>query len=605
MAMPTKILVSFCTSLTLVCLLAYFLLVGSPVFGTNDDVAMAMISAGVLLAHQPTSSLLFIHPIYGKLLQILYTANGEVPWYGILFIIILCLSLSVLSFSSLRVGKERSIYLAAPLIFSLNLFVIFPALYHLQFTIVSGVSSLAGFILLSSIFIKAPRSKTLFLIGITISLLMMFIGVMIRIDSFYMVCLLVAPTTLILFSRALFKNFSYSYGYTFKVFFLTFAFIVFGVVSLGIIQASYYSSSNWENWFALNKFKASLIDYQLIEYNDETKSLFREVGWSEIDYNMIRSWQYVDSNHFSVDKFRHIADSVEAAKIIDSSKILSRLHNHLLRVIGSAKKVPFLALTVLILFVCCLSRPIRYKQLGSATVLASFSLAFLYLSVVLNRTEFRSDLLMLIVLAWILLFLLLLREPTAQQGLVTLSDLPKKNLKISWVLVTLILVLWIKYDVSQASSYVKSFVSSGDDFQENVLEVWDANLPANSIIYVVGAAFPYEYYLPLRSLKPFRVESSKGFIATGTINQSPIQIETLKSLGLDENFFQSLLIKERVYLFTAPNPDDQLSVENLLQDFYVERYNAYVKFESQPNLPRLHLITSTLPTPRPDSPAGG
>lgn len=108
----------------------------------------------------------------------------------------------------------------------------------------------------------------------------------------------------------------------------------------------------------------------------------------------------------------------------------------------------------------------------------------------------------------------------------------------------------------------------------------------------------------MRSLKPFRVESAKGFVATGTINQSPIQIETLKSLGLGKSFFLSLLgSNENVYLFTAPDQEYQLWVENLLQDFYVEKYGADVKFEPQPNLPRLHLMTSILSSPMPDFPA--
>ena len=88
---------------------AYFLFVGHPVWGTNDDVLMSMIAAGVSLASiQPSADLLFIPPFYGWVISHLYMWEPEVPWYGISFILIVGLSLVTLNYSVERVFSSTA-----------------------------------------------------------------------------------------------------------------------------------------------------------------------------------------------------------------------------------------------------------------------------------------------------------------------------------------------------------------------------------------------------------------------------------------------------------------------------------------------------------------
>lgn len=158
----------------------YFLFVSHPIWGTNDDVFMSMIAAGVpMVSIQPYVNLLFIHPFYGWFISHLYMWEPEIPWYGISFILIVGLSLVTLNYSILRIRRQLNFSLV---VICATIGTLLPSLWHLQYTIIAGLATIAGAILLLSFFMREPEVKKSFNIGILTSLCLLLLGAMIRFD---------------------------------------------------------------------------------------------------------------------------------------------------------------------------------------------------------------------------------------------------------------------------------------------------------------------------------------------------------------------------------------------------------------------------------------
>ena len=271
-------------------ILTYFLLVGHPLWGANDDAVMSMIAAGVLVSNQPSADLLFIHPLYGWFISNLHMLQPEVPWYGISFILIVGLSLMILNYSILRLRRQLNFSLI--LIYA-TVGTALPSLVHLQFTIVAGLATVAGVMLLISFFMHEPETNKPFIIGIITSLCLLLIGAMIRFESMLMVCALFAPFATFLVLKFLQPTQS---GELKKPYFVKFLIvgIIIGISMIGLQvlkQRHYINSPGWTKWFSLNKAKSEFLDFQKIKYNNQTRNIFDSVSWSQTDYKWICFFQ--------------------------------------------------------------------------------------------------------------------------------------------------------------------------------------------------------------------------------------------------------------------------------------------------------------------------
>lgn len=90
------------------------------------------------------------------------------------------------------------------------------------------------------------------------------------------------------------------------------------VCSLISINKIYYDrDQSWKDFFALNKLKSRFIDWGHTVYNDETKHIFDEVGWSRNDYHMLLTWFFADEELYSKDNLEK--NTIEFSAVQDSA----------------------------------------------------------------------------------------------------------------------------------------------------------------------------------------------------------------------------------------------------------------------------------------------
>ena len=568
-------------------MLAYFLFLGHPIWGTNDDVFMSMVAAGVLITSQPSADLLFIHPFYGWFISQLCIWQPEVPWYGIFFILFVGLSLVILNYSILRLRRQLNFIFIA---ICATIITILPSLWHLQFTIVAALAILSGGMLLLSFFMCEPTTKKSFIIGILTSLCMLLIGSMIRFHSMLMVFVLFAPCATVLFLKFVRSTQCGKLKRLYIVKFLMIGIIV-GVSMIGLQvgkQRYYRNSPEWTKWFSLNKAKAEFIDYGKIKYNEQTRNMFDSVGWSQNDYNMITSWQYVDPKQYALEKFIYIINACKKKGILGKTTLLSgfgSFKSNFMRIINVIKLQmrAFASLLLCILAVGLLTiRWEKWNFLYVSFIVCTTAVVLFYLYFVLQRAPYRVIVPLWASVLWMML--LVASNPNNLQ-----VGRWKGYKTVAWIILIFMLSASVYKDIGIEKYIVEEGVEK-QNYLERMIKDWNTNLPQGSVIYNVGATFPFESQLPLKSLTYLR--SIKGFITTGCANQSPLQRQAINALGLDDDFYASMAQKEHVYMttlssFVHKDYKKKYGLGLFLHKEYKEKYGLDLSLVKVQNLPRL------------------
>ena len=81
---------------------------------------------------------------------------------------------------------------------------------------------------------------------------------------------------------------------------------------LQMIYDYHYSSYEWQRWLQLNSIKSEFIDYERITYNENTAKIFAESGFTENDFYIIKSFQYIDKKYYEPDKLKHIVTAIRS-----------------------------------------------------------------------------------------------------------------------------------------------------------------------------------------------------------------------------------------------------------------------------------------------------
>ena len=72
----------------------------------------------------------------------------------------------------------------------------------------------------------------------------------------------------------------------------------------------------WENYYSYHEQSLRIRDEQVIDH-DKYRAVMDQVGWSENDLKMARSWMFTDSDVFSAEKLQTTADAVELTDRLD------------------------------------------------------------------------------------------------------------------------------------------------------------------------------------------------------------------------------------------------------------------------------------------------
>lgn len=567
---------------TLGSLLVYFVFVGQPVWGTNDEVYMSGLAAGVWEGlSEPSCHLFYIHKYYSSILQLLYRWQIDVPWYGLSFIFFVALTIFVLNYSILRLQQEQRLFF---LIVMATVGTILPSLWHLQHTIVAGLATIAGGLLVFSLFIKEPSSDTSFFIGISIAIGLLLLGSMIRFTSFLMVAALFTPFGIAFFFQTILSNQTGQSNLSIKKYLLVLILICSSVLGLRTLnQKEYEHFPDWKNWYALERAKAEFIDFEKIIYTNQTKKIFDSVGWSQTDFDMIKTWQYADPQRYPLEKFIRVINSHPYKSILE--QILpgnfnlwkSKVEAMIKRTLSIWRLITLFPLVLIVALFQMHWRKSTLWYLCGIIIAAIIILLYLFFG--LNRAPFRVLVLLWIGVLWITLLL------ATNFHSITISKKKQGPVKKSYFLIFAGLFLFSSIvDFDYARTITKKGLIAQQKLKERVRE-WNENIPQYSIIYNIGSSFPFESHLPLMSFDYLR--SLEGFLTMGWINQSPLQRKNFTSLGLENDFYGSLAQKKNVYLVNREEMDRGKREEKILQDFYKENYNLNLVFIVDPDLPSL------------------
>lgn len=278
-------------------LMAAFKLFGVLVYDTNDDTIMASLSYGYYGV--PEEKLIYIHPLLGTFMAALQRTMPAFPWYYLVELGILGLSITALYWMVLR---RKEIKQVLPELAVLTVLLVQTMLFRLQYTKIAGCASAAGMLLMFQA-AEDRRRWWGYLPGILLSLL----GFCLRDTAFAMVMIPMVGVGMQLLLRCRIKEEKRA-GALALCFLSLFA--LCGLLIWNKNQS--YSDAQWQNYQKYNRLRTELMDYGFPDYS-ENRSLYESLGITEEDLTLYKSWDFGDPERFTVEKMQALCQAKKAA----------------------------------------------------------------------------------------------------------------------------------------------------------------------------------------------------------------------------------------------------------------------------------------------------
>lgn len=356
-------------TLFIYCLLILFLCISesTPYFMTNDDVGMLAEVSGVIFGSIPSSLMLFSNTFYGEVLYFFYKIFPAIPWYGLFSIAFIFLSIYAISITIYKKTKDIMI---AMLLLAIFISVIgVTIITKIQFTMVAGLATLAGGLLILSI----PTKSKLNYLGFFLLL----IGSLVRFKFF----LLISAIILIVF----FINFIFERKANFLfIFFLSICFLV------KVTSDLYDSYLGNTEYIEYNTHRASISDFKNLDRisKKECKRLLEEVNWNNRDLLLLKTWFFADTSKYSIEKIRYLSTNAKKSAKINWKLNINKTKKY---VQNTFKRQKYLLgyLCILLLFIYSENK-IRFI-VGAVSSVIIFAAVILYLNVFLKPPPLRIE----------------------------------------------------------------------------------------------------------------------------------------------------------------------------------------------------------------------
>jgi hypothetical protein len=538
----------FNSLLIIVPFFAAVLLTETPYFETNDDAWLMLTLSGQVTSPAPTGWVYFLHPLLSHALANLYRVTGSIPWYGVMHIASLFLAFWAILYALLLQGCSWQ----KLLVFSVCLVAFgLPAVIALQFTKTAFLAGLAGIFLCTVTLAQSfsrPVALPLTVLRLSGGFLLLLLSLMIRRESLYLVCLLSVPLLLFLAWSAKKSQL--------LRFFLTICLLFsFLLAAVGAAHRyAYARSPEWRRFEQLLLVKSVFIDFKRVAYNAQTEEYFRAVGWSENDYHCLQNWFYVDPKIYSLENLQSVAAHFPATAR-SRAEILQPLQAHLSHLRTNKLLwfvVPFCLSSMLVAGHCRLFT-LTLIAIGIETILVAASLAvFFHLP---DRVSYP----LLTAICWFTL--LFWNEEHSPQLRSSWSHHYQSLGLLCLAGTALFLFPDSQVPLARAVAISREFVTHNANLRAALQQLQ----PQRSQTFVVwGAAFPYEFILPLERqgyLQNFRI------LGLGATNQSPLQRRMLEVQGIDD-LHRALFERQDVFLTLSPQEQHDQLLINYLSEHY-------------------------------------
>jgi hypothetical protein len=287
-------------------LFSFFFLFFTPKFESNDDVSMMSIASGYFL-EEPNEFLIFINIIIGKLMKYLYTIMPIYNWYVILFYSLQFFSMVVIFYVVL---KHRGVVYNYLLYIAFFIFMVIPFLALLQFTTTAFLAGSSGMLLLISLNDGSQSNRSW--IPVSAGIFLVVVSGLLRVNILFLVLLLFAPflMSIIIKTRSVLN---------------IIPIIIAAALFLGAVyynNISYYNeNAHWRYYQDYNALRAQLTDYPYYAWDENTSKIYEDVGWSENDVAMFRSWSFADEDIFSLEDLTYIVSNISPSRGVNETLI--------------------------------------------------------------------------------------------------------------------------------------------------------------------------------------------------------------------------------------------------------------------------------------------
>jgi hypothetical protein len=261
----------------------------TPVFQTNDDIAMSMNAHGYGNIVQGTPNLIYTNVLWGSIIRLIPNIFG-VPGYSTATFLVLFISAWALLYF-LRILNTSWVLACSSVAL-----VFLPAVASPQFTVNAGLLAISSFFGLFAYF-KQKNSFYLLVSGF-----FAFLSYLIRDQEFFYVFLISLPVfswMMLLKDR--------------RIWFSGFIFLALCCVSIAAAQIS-YNKPEWEQFNKLQTARIRFTDKNLSTYLINNPEEAESFGYSPNDIRLISSWFFVDQDLANPDALNNISSQV---KIID------------------------------------------------------------------------------------------------------------------------------------------------------------------------------------------------------------------------------------------------------------------------------------------------
>jgi len=491
----------------------------------NDDLTMISLVSGYL-GGKPVPFMVYSNVIWGFLLIPLYAIHSSLNWEIWLFLLINFLSVWALVYIAVS-RPLPAIYKIAGVLAILTCDGFF--LLNITFTLIATFAALAGScLILMTAYSLIPMKRQLLVYGG----LLILIGSLIRIESVFLVLLVILPSSLIIY----------------RVFDIKVSAITFGITIIMIAGCYAFDKiyvgmhPDWNSYYAYSDVRSMIFDTPRAHI-ENIGDVLPDVGWTWNDYELFMNWFFPDQKVYSLSKLQYLVDHVSDQEGSMSGAMLSYFHFH--HIFNARDGFPYLLIITATWLLALVHQSLRRALPALAALLVSSLILILYLvwkeNVPLHVWySFLATvgIFGLCVLNWNMIAAKSRHPNPAKKAL---SRIGASAFLIMTAVALSLVLYWAliitKENISKQSAYQQTLTDL------DVLQA-QGKIPSNTLIISPAAGIPIEWANPLFLNLP-----NVHYFQMEWLTFSPVYDEVLRSYGV-ESLPAGIYQKNNIYLTT-------------------------------------------------------
>ena len=513
------------------------------VYGTNDDALISSISNGQLTGN-PDGHLIFLNPLISFPISWLQHFYSNLNLYVFFLTFVVTLSFAtVLGLTQIQSNisfKNRTISFilwALSCVTFVSWFSLSPT-YTGASIFAAGASICFAFMYLSSGVTSDPNKKVYF----TLFLVMFFISISIRLESFYIfvffALILLLPTYF--FGKIYLRNLA-------LIVLSSFLIILTNVLGEKIV----YNQNGWKDFYETNQLRHKI---QLREPERKLESTYTEIDWDKSTYDLFTSFILIDRNEMNSENLQRILDVTsenQLTKFLQSFSFTKIIENTKLAFAPWTWLVMLFTLISVINLLNVYRRPRVWEFISQLALLATgIPLLFLYLATSYHLPERIS----VNLLGGLVLILLTIGTQYAY-----VSVKSKKILGISQILILIVCsFLYLQrfqIELKARQDLYLTWRSIGEQQRDSL-----SSQPKEIKVIGTASSIKSDWQNPYSNFKS--LDNRNQTFVLGWHNLSPVWTEGINRMEFDSVDLFENLIGNNVYWVT--NKDDYMIIKEYL-----------------------------------------